>query len=1354
MLTDAQREALISRLRRGRDTKPGGVTRRQDGLAELPLSYGQEQLWFVDRFAPGKPVYNIPLAIAIRGPLELAALGRALDHLVARHETLRTRLASGSSGRPAQIIDPPSAQPRELTDLSALKPPQRQASLMRIIGARAHEPFVLATDRLLRTSVLKLADREHVLLIVVHHAVFDGWSAGVLVREIAALYRQEATGTPAGLAPLPVQFADYAIWERDRLAGPMLAELECYWQQVMDGFETVAFPADRPRPVLDDFDGGLVQQMTCPGLLEDLRELSRREGTTLFVTLMAALHALIYRYTGQADLVIGTVSANRARPELAPLIGFLVNTLPIRADLSGDPPFTDLLAQVHRATIGAYAHQDLPFATIVETLAVERDPSRAPVFQIALVHAERDTAAIAAAGAEFALTDLAVGINAAKFDLGLLAEARADGLWLECSYKTALFDHATIARLVAHYEVLLRGVAADPAARLSALPVLTPAELRRVVTDWNDTAGPVPAGCVHHGFESQAAATPDAIAAEFEAKQVSYAELNQQANQIARRLRALGVGQEVLVGVCMATGPRRLAALFGIWKAGGGYVPLDPALPASRLGYLAADAAMPVILTDLTSAAKVPDGITAQVLCLDTGWDQIAALDGTNLADVPADPAGVAYVIYTSGSTGKPKGVLIEHRQVTNMVAGLVGNWQIGPADAVLAYASLSFDVSVLDMFVPLLSGARVVLIPPPVLQSPGRLAALMRERRVTFACLTPSVAGLLADEPFSALRGLMTAGEELSAEVARRWLRPGLRFANGYGPTETTVLSSYAVLDESMSPPPIGLPIRPNYRCYVLDPYLNPVPVGVTGELHIGGACVARGYLARPSLTAQRFIADPFTPGQRLYKSGDLVRRLADGGIVFVGRIDHQVKIRGLRIELGEIEITLAAHPDIAQAVVCVVTDPAGERQLAGYVRPTSGTEPDPAELRAHLAATLPGYMIPAHLITVGEFALTANGKIDRAALPAPGRKRSAAQPAAPATLTETTLVELYAAVLGRSQIGAADGFFDVGGSSLQVMRLIDLVGRETGVDIGAATVFLYPSPRQLATHIDAIRSGSGQAAGTGPLVELSTGGGLPLFMIHPIGGTVFGYARLAGELGGAFRVRGLQAPGLADGSRITASLADLVTDYTERIRAAQPAGPYRLSGWSMGGVIAFEIARRLEQAGAEVAMLALLDAPFAVPRDYLPAQPQLAGRFLADVAHSLGWNPADLPDPATCEAADQLGWLAARLRTGAGVEEDSGWLRRRFDLFGAHTQMIAGYQPEPPAVRAPALIVSADRSLNALARELWPRVLSGGVCVHPMDADHYTFLQPPQVADTGATILKWHAGTGQLSVERTSAC
>jgi amino acid adenylation domain-containing protein len=1037
---------------------PPPLRRRGTGQAVLPMSFAQEQLWFIDEFHRGLAAHNVPHLIRLNGTLQVTALHRALDGLVSRHEILRTRMLAGSDGQPGQVVDPPAEVRLELYELADPEP----ARLREFAIAQSLRPFDLARDHLLRCHLLRLAPDEHVLLVVSHQLAFDDCSLRVLLTELAALYGQEAGGEQAGLPELPVQFADYASWERQYLAGPVLAGLTDYWRGVLAGAEASRFPADRPRPLFASHEGAVQALGTSRELLQGLRELSGRAGATLAQTLLAALQALMSRYTGQTDVVIGAASAGRMRPELEPMIGALASTLPIRTDLSGDPSFAELLARVQAAAEGARYHQGLPFARIVEALDIERDPGRFPVFQIGFACTE-PVADMESAGLVFSTEH--VELPASRYDISFAAQPRGDGLWLEATYVPALFDPLTVGRLLGHLEVLLAAVVADPSARISQLPVLTGGELARELTEWNDTAVALPVVCVHEGFEAQAARTPDAIAAEFGDEAATYAELDGWAGVIAGRLRAAGVGPEVLVGVCMPAGLARLAGLLGVWKAGGGYVPLDPGLPAERLSFMMADTGMGVVLAD--EPGRVPADAGVRVLVVPATRPRPGELEDAGPdGGVRVMPSNVAYVMYTSGSTGQPKGVVVEHRQAVNFLLGMAGPWRIGPSSVVLQFSAFTFDVSVMDMFMPLLAGGKVVLAGAQTLHSPPRLAALIRDRRVTFACLPPAVLSLLSGEVFPDLRVLLSAGEELSSELLAGWLRDGLEIYNGYGPTEASIGATFMRLDGSTPlPPPIGRP-KPNYQVYVLDGDLNPVPAGVTGELHIGGAGVARGYLNRPELTHERFIADPFRagPGARLYKTGDLVRRRPDGVLMFAGRIDGQVKIRGLRVELGEIEAALTAHPDVAQAVVAVVTGPAGQQQLAGYLRPRDSAGPDLAGIRQQLARRLPAYMIPGSLTVLAEFPLTIHGKIDKAALPAPQAGPDGTSRVPPATLIETVLVDAYATVLGTEQAGATDSFFDAGGNSLQAMQLITALRTSLDVDLDITAIFLAPAPRQLA--------------------------------------------------------------------------------------------------------------------------------------------------------------------------------------------------------------------------------------------------------------------------------------------------
>lgn len=1321
-LPEAQRALLAARLRQGR--APGAVTEipvRPVGIDELPVSLGQQQLWIFDQAQPSAAAtYNIPFALRLQGSLDADALRRALAALVDRHQGLRTRLVANAEGHPVQVIDQAAAVELPLLHFSD------EAGWRRYADEQARLPFDLAHDSMLRARLIELADDRHVLLLVVHHVAFDGWSIGILMSELAALYGSFRRGQAAGLAKLPVQPADYALWERQLLADHQLDEQIEYWQSRLADLPTLQLPTDRPRPPVGTFVGEVEWLGLGAELTAGIQQLARERGSTPFVVLMAALQILLHRYTGQDDIVVGTASANRGRPELASVIGYLVNLLPIRTDLSGDPRFRDYLDQVHDTARDAYAHQQLPFAVMVDRAGARPDPGRSPIFQVGFSMAETP-GPIDVDG--LLIECEPIDLAATKFDLDFYGRLRSGELWIELSFCTELFDRSTIRRLLGNLRTLLFGIVTEPDRRLSQLPLLTAAELRDELVSFNDTAQVLPTGCLHERFERQVVEGPDRIAVRFGTDSMSYAALNASANQLARWIRWIGEPAGALIGVSLPTGPRRVAAILGILKAGCGYLPLDPELPPNRLAFLIADASVALVITDSSTSARLPDA-GRSLHCLDRERQQIEQFEDTNLGCRVAD-SQLAYAIYTSGSTGRPKGVLIEHRQAVNLIESLIRVWSVTPADRILQFASLNFDASVLEIFAALLSGGCLVLGSRDELLSPNRCADLIRDTGVSFACLTPTVASLLIAEQLPQLRTLLFGGEPLSSELAQAWSRPGLRIINGYGPTEATVCATYAELTGREDTIPIGRPM-PNCQAYVLDSALNPVPLGVVGELHLAGAGVARGYLDRPELTEQRFLPDPFSDraGARLYKTGDLVRRRPDGQLVFVGRVDDQVKLRGLRIELGEIETALTSHPEVAQAVAAVLEDPAGQSRLIGWVR-TVGVPPAKLaeELNGLLRGWLPGYMVPDRIQVLAEFPLSSNGKLDRSALLAATGSSYAQGFVAPRTELERALTEAFTDLLGPMKVGIDNGFFELGGNSLLAMQLVGRLGTRLGVTVGVTDLLLAPTPRLLATRIEGAREpGAG-----GPLVTLSEGTE-PLYLLHPVGGTVTDYLELAGELAGRYRVIGIESADVDRPGAARDCLPDLVAHYFQLIRQVQPHGPYRLAGWSMGGVLAYELAWRLEEAGEQVACLALLDAPFALPAEQ-HSEAAAAAQFVADVAASQGLDPARAPGQ-NFSATDQLAWLAeqvaAREPAGAGLRTG---LERRFEIFQAHQRALAGYRPRA-RVQANTVLVGAQSSLNHDALPRWLELLDGPVSSHYLAGDHYSFLHGPGAGEIARLI------------------
>jgi len=1091
--TLAELARAVEEAMRARREMPAEAILPADRTGELPLSFAQQRLWFIDQLEQKNPFYNIPTALRLTGRLDAAALGRTLDEIVRRHEVLRTSFAA-SGGRPVQVVNEARPLPLPIEDLSGLPAAEREEAARRAASEEAQRPFDLRESPLLRARLLRLGADEHVFLLTMHHIVSDGWSMGVLVNEVAALYQAYSAGLPSPLEELEVQYADFAAWQRGWLQGEVLEKQLSYWREQLGGpLPVLELPTDRPRPAVYSHRGGQFRFEVPKEVAVALRELSRAEGATLFMTLLAAFQTLLSRYSGQEEIVVGTDIANRNRRETEDLIGFFVNQLVLRTDLSGDPTFRELLARVREVSLGAYVHQDVPFERLVEELQPERDLSRNPLFQVKFILQNAPAAALEIPG--LSLAQMGGGGYTTRFDLTFSMVDGEDGLLGGVEYSAELFDEATVARMVEHFKVLLAGVAADPDGRLRRLPLLPAEESRRLLVEWNDTASPYRRDLlIHQLFEEQAARAPEAVAVAAGGEEVTYAELNGRANRLARHLRDLGVGPEALVGICMERSVEMMVALLGVLKAGGAYVPLDPAYPLDRLSYMLEDARAGVLLTQERLLDNLP-AHWAHVVAVDSDWGLIEGESAEN--PEPAGlPENLAYVIYTSGSTGRPKGVQLSHRGLLNLARAQALAFGPAAGDRVLQFASLSFDASIFEVVMALASGAALVLAGRDELMPGAPLAGLLAERGVTNATLPPSALAQLPAAALPELRTIIVAGEACGPELVERWA-PGRRFFNAYGPSEATVWSSVAECRPGARRPPIGRPVA-NVRLYVLDREMRPAPVGVAGELYIGGDGLARCYLGRPALTAERFVPDPFAaePGGRLYRAGDLARHLAGGELDFLGRIDQQVKLRGFRIEPGEIEAALSRHPSIQDCCVVVREDVPGDRRLVAYVAVAEAdAAPASGELRAHLKESLPEHMIPSAFVVMEALPVSLNGKVDRKALPAPDQSRPEleGQFVAPRTPAEEVLAAVFAEVLGLERVGAEDNFFELGGHSLLATQLISRVRDAFGVEPSLRSVFEAPTVGSLARLVEeAVQAERGVAAP--PITPAPRGGDLPL--------------------------------------------------------------------------------------------------------------------------------------------------------------------------------------------------------------------------------------------------------------------
>jgi aspartate racemase len=1161
-----------------------------------PLSSAQQQIWVHTQLVPEIPIYNEPVTIHRRGTLDVRVLERTLTEIVRRHECWRTTFTL-ANGEPVQVVKAVKPVQLQVADLRRLPASQQESEARRLAAEDALRPFDLSQGPLFHALLVHLSDTEHRLFLTLHHIIFDGYSIyRVFLPELAALYTAFSNAQESPLPELSTQYADFAIWEREWLLrdGRLQSQL-AYWREQLGGnLSVLQLPSDRRRPAIQSFRGAIQPVAFSRALSDTLVRLSRQTGATLFMSLVAAFSVLLHRYSAMDDVSIGTVSSGRKRSELEGLLGYFLNPVVLRSDLSGDPSFRELLRRTREVTLDALSNDDAPFAQVVNEVHPSRSLSFNPLFQ-ALLTLEPPLPATQD-GWTVALTQSEVDSGISKFDLSLELDDRPSGLVGRFKYSTDLFEPATVARMAGHLTTLLEGIAANPDKPISSLPMLTEPERLQLCVEWNDTSTDYPADlCLHQLFTKQAEHTPSAIAVVGDSGQLTYRELDQRSNQLAAYLQKRGVGPEMPVGLYLQPSCEMLVGILGVLKAGGAVVPLDPSYPAERLAYVLADTDLRVLLTQEFLRSQLPPS-SAEVVCLDSGW---ASVDVESSAPVQSEgtPQDLAYVIYTSGSTGKPKGVQITHGNLVHSThaRSLYYNYAANPGGRFLLLSSFAFDSSLVGIFGSLCNGDTLVMTPGALQSSLPGLAQMVADQRISHLLCVPSLYSLLLEQAkpgqLASLKVAIMAGESCPVELVERHyeMLPQTTLFNEYGPTEASVWSTVykCVPNESRELLPIGRPI-PNATVYVLDAHLNPLPIGARGELHIGGPGVVRGYLRRPAETTERFIPDPFSkiPGARLYKTGDLVRYLPDGNLELLGRLDHQIKIRGFRIELEEIEAVISQYKDVAMAVVALRKEETGEPTLLGYVVPIDSSKFDVDSLRSFLGQKLPSAMIPSSFVVLENLPLTPNGKIDRNALPTPSRTLPASQVVQPSKALESDLLEIWEAVLDRRGIGVTENFFDLGGHSLLVAKLLLRIEQRFDRRLSLAHVFQAPTIRQMAVLIES----QSEALHHPAVVPIQPRGSKPpLFWVR--GGPLF--LPLANRLGSDQPLLGLHLPpSEASQLSIPYQLEDIATALVSRMREVQPDGPYYLAGLCVNGVIAYEMARQLALRGQQVAMLALFDA------------------------------------------------------------------------------------------------------------------------------------------------------------------
>lgn len=1326
---------------------------RAERPEKIPLSFAQRRLWFLHCLEGPSPTYNIPVAVRLSGELDQGLLKAALYDLVCRHESLRTIFPESQGTSYQHILDADQACPElHVTEIAEKELSDRLAEAVRY-------SFDLAAEPAFRAELFVIGPDEYVLLLLVHHIVGDGWSLTPLTRDLGTAYAARCHGRSPEWAPLAVQYADYALWQQELLGNEddpnsLIAGQLAFWKETLKNLpDQLELPTDYSRPAEPSHDGDTIHFRIEPELHKRLQELARANRVSLFMVLQSGLAALLTRLGAGTDIPIGSPIAGRNDDALGDLVGLFINTLVLRTDTSGDPSFRELLDRVRKVNLAAYDNQDLPFERLVEVLNPARSRATHPLFQIMLAFQNTPDAELHLPDMESSLRINSVG--SAKFDLTLeisedrLADGTPNGMEGLLEYSTDLFKRETAQALADRLMRLLEAAESDPDKQIGNLDILAPEERSSMVADWQSVSEKIPHACLPEQFEKQAALRPDAIAVVYENQALNYAELNERANRLARMLISEGVGPEQFVALALPRSLEMAVGLLAVLKAGAAYLPLDPDYPADRIAFMLKDAKPAFIMTNTKAANHIPPVENVPKIVLDD--PELAEKLNTYPAGNPKNkdrtqplsPLNTAYVIYTSGSTGVPKGVMIPHQNVTRLFAATEHWFRFSSDDIWTMFHSYAFDFSVWEIWGPLLHGGRLVIVPHHVSRSPEAFLRLLVKEGVTVLNQTPSAFYQFMqaerEQPdlgqALSLRYVIFGGEALELSRLEDWYnrhpenRPQL--INMYGITETTVHVSYIELDRSMAAlranSLIGCGI-PDLGVYVLDERLQPVPPGVAGELYVSGAGLARGYLGRPGLTSERFIADPFgPPGTRMYRTGDVARLRADGSLDYVGRADHQVKIRGFRIELGEIEAALVQHPQLEDAAVIVREDQPGDKRLAAYVIPSEETF-DTAELRKYAAERLPDYMVPAAFMTMKELPLTPNGKLDRKALPAPDFA-AAVTGRGPRTPQEEILCDLFMEVLHLPRVGIDDRFFDLGGHSLLAVQLMSRIREALGVELSIGNLFEAPTVAGLAERLE---MGSSQSA-LDVLLPLRTSGDKPpLFCVHPAGGLSWCYAGLMTNIGTDYPIYGLQARGIGQREELPKTLDDMAADYIKQIRTVQPKGPYHLLGWSLGGNVVQAMATQLQNQGEEVSLLVMLDA---YPNHFLPIKeaPDDEEALIALLALG-GYDPDSLGDkPLDFEAAIEI----LRRDGSALASLDETVILNLKNTYVNSVGILGSYKPK--TFRGNVLFFRSTiipEWFDPIEPDSWKPYINGQIEQIDIDCRHKDLCQPEPLAQIGKVL------------------